>query len=549
MRSTVACLARQPATPHRKFRRMVSAGGGVYYTLSRKKRNVPEDPDWFQLRNLHLDLDAEDCKATRLFDQHDQGQLQSTWGPSPVEAAVRDKVRSFKHQLAEARSKVHALASQPTNVWRLTPHDLLHVALRGAAPQPLTAGASQHDRRFNQKQDRSLEIISCLRHENGIPAHAATEDAPLLEWMSVRRTGLQKTLAKYPQQAPSIQDFAEALRTQTSIAGIRRLTFQCLSAGMDVAGFHSLRLDGPDSPNDCQPVSLSQEIRAACLYVLETHDSSLEAVAEALTLIGNLSARLSQCGVDVGAPLRGLAIRLSADAMAVDATSHHLTHGFSSMAGSEDVHVSADVLSALESYSSHLAHAGSGANTPPAANRQSLLQILTGIDENNQLAPESIRELTLAYLDQGTRGHELYKAYIMLLGHLGAVRTLWKEWRVSAGRLSAVSDTSLSSLQTLRLPEGVASIFASALQAALSVMAPLMQADGPDPSLEECIVLDYHSMQEQVGRGWPQIGQTRTPLIQENASVVADDICAALELPLNGWLGKLQPGNGAEVDH
>ncbi|KAJ6446460.1 cell division cycle 37 [Purpureocillium lavendulum] len=489
---------RCPNAGQRRFKtfvRHVDKNNNVYYTLA--NRRPPPDPsfpaqhEFFSMPDLLLDLDAEGTTGVRPFDEEaDERRLKDKWPAEPLKrAAVKARLKQFEEQVYESRRKARQLWSQPTNVWRITPHDLLSAALRGA---PLASEPTQPDTPHTPPATgNDTRVLSKLRVENGIPPHALDQDERLLRWMLLRQRSLEHSKETRDEAAPTPSQLVETLRKQSSITEFRRLIFQCLAAGTSVGSFIDQGRTRPD---------LSMEIRRACERVLIEHPTPRAARLETLVAIGNLAARLSTLGTNVGAPLYGLCLKLSAEAGLPEAISEWLHRGYEARIWDTDVESSNDVLSSLSAMNFCVANE-SQPNVDGIPRRQLLFQLLTGIDENDAISPESFRNLVVLYLQQGATEHATpapaaYRSYISLLGNLGAVRTLWKEWRLSAPQARALAEAQNTK------GDAVDVAFADAVRHASRVIAAGDGETSPDLGLDECARLDYHAIEMQDTKAW-----------------------------------------------
>ncbi|PNY27916.1 Uncharacterized protein TCAP_02162 [Tolypocladium capitatum] len=499
------------------FVRRVDKKDEVYYTLARKGSSPdPDSPvqhDFFEMPDLLLDLDAVGTKNVRSFEDDDEQRMKGKWAVVPKRTAVRARLKQFEEQVYESRRRAHAMLSQPTNIWRITPHDILSAALRGASGESQATQASNETPGLQKEPD----ILKQLRIENGIPPHATEEDEQLLRWMMLRRKSLEQPMQKRESAAPTPLQLAEALGQQTCITGVRRLVFQCLAAGTSIASFKSPPGSKPDLP---------LAIREACERVLRQDGGDGASVDGTLTFIGNLSERLSRLNASVGAPLCGLGLKLSAGTGLLETTSEWLYRGHDANLWSSDAEASKDVLSTLGSLRSTLSNAQQ-AGLHDVHSRQLLFQLLTGIDENDAISPDSFRALVTLHLEDDShvpaqRASEMYESYILLLGQLGATRMLWKEWRLSAPQARK------------RLDDRIVAMFGEAARRSALVMAASDGETRSDLNLDECATRDYHAIEMQ------DVGTWRHAAGASKEEVEIGDVASALDLPLEGWKRRVE---------
>ncbi|KMQ81684.1 hypothetical protein RF55_25554, partial [Lasius niger] len=181
----------QPPQRPRTFIRKVDKYGTEYHVLAKRRAllQLHRDPnmefDFFELPDLVMDLDAEGTKNVRPFDQEDERRYKAECAVSPERTAVKARLRQFEEQIRESRVKCRQILSQPTNIWRITAHDILSAALRGAPPE--SREIQGHQTTEGAGLPRTQRVLDKIRIENGIPPHATEEDCQLLHWMMLRR--------------------------------------------------------------------------------------------------------------------------------------------------------------------------------------------------------------------------------------------------------------------------------------------------------------------------------------------------------------------------
>ncbi|KAJ4170113.1 hypothetical protein NW754_006256 [Fusarium falciforme] len=250
-------------------------------------------------------------------------------------------------------------------------------------------------------------------------------------------------------------------------------------------------------------------------------------------------------GAHIGEPLCGLGLRLSAEMGKPAATMEYLDMAFrDEYFGDEAL---GDVLDTLETYSHHL-RVSSESRFLDMSDRQTLLSLLTGIRNDTHAAEShtahgSIRSIAIHFLrerrDDGATllALEIYRAYIVLLGRLGAVASLWQEWRLSGAELEG-----LIRKGNLLMPEGqteeiVVESFRKAIGASLSVVALRDDAASTDLDLAGCATRDLEAIEEQNQDAWLGCQQQEAHPMR---GLLDGDIRAALGLPLDGWMKGLR---------
>ncbi|KAK1245048.1 hypothetical protein MKX08_004677 [Trichoderma sp. CBMAI-0020] len=512
------------------FVRRIDKNNEVYYTIRNKRPpkspdSIPVRDDFFEMPDLLLDLDAEDSRFVRPVDEADDLRLERKWDVNLKRLAVQDQLKELQAQISESRRKADDILSNPANIWRLSPHDVLSAALRGTpavvdevCSPTVTPEPPCGSKEFVSGQD--FRLIETLCRENGIPSHALQDDRVLMEWMWLRHKNLQRSMENRSEEPLSPAQLSDALKDQTSILGIRRLVFHCLTSTKVAKTYFLIQRGTNNGPN------VSHEIRNACLRVLDQHPEKGATHLEILSFIGNLAARLYG---HHGPALTGLALRLSAEAGVVGAISEWLRRGFADNTWERYRASSDDVAESLKTFNQQLS---SGLYT--VHDRQLLFQLLTGI-EHDSLSNDSFRSLPLFYLGEKSKvstdeAYGMYESYIMLLGHLGAVRTLWKEWYASR-----------PIVERFLKPDGSAqrleSLYEASLRKALYVAAPMDAQRFPDMELNECVALDYHSIGAQESTSWFASGEETARPNESNGS--ASPKLPSFNLPLDEWTARI----------
>ncbi|KAH7170432.1 hypothetical protein EDB81DRAFT_775426 [Dactylonectria macrodidyma] len=537
----------QHQRPWKPFIRKEAPDGGIYYTINRHGRSKPKQPkpsELFEVSDLLLDLEDIDSPHVRPVTEDDEARLRAVSAVNPAHERLKARLAVAEEQINRSRHKAFEISSKPANAWRLTSHDILSVALRGAPvtplvgldeqAQPKVAGALTAAEELDPRKGQDTLHTVCS--ENGIPENGLKDDERVLQWLKFRQSSLQREHQQMPGP-PSPNQFVVALKEQNSIASIRRLVSSSLSSGLSATFFQPPPRHSGQKPGRSQP-DLSLKVREACGNVLDQLQPDHPGCLETMTFLGNLRQRLSEDGVHLGLPLCGLGLRLSASIANSDATLEYLMAGFKHDIWTQMPQATmADVLFAFETYSRHL-------TTPTEApldvsSRETLFQILTGVGEASEVSPESFRSLALFYLETSPSGERseaaaAWKAYISILGQLGAVATLWKEWHLMGGGHERKTQTRKNSQHQL-IDVGEEDLVAAA-RAALSVVALREVAVPAQLELAECAVLDWESIEMQNPDAWLRTQENARPI----AGFSRDDTRVALDLPLDGWLEAVQ---------
>ncbi|KAI8677124.1 hypothetical protein LRP88_09851 [Fusarium phalaenopsidis] len=525
--------------------------GEIYYAVNRWGRAKPKKPpnrELFQINNLLLDLDDMDSRHVRTCTEDDEAQMLKHWSVDPKRQALRSRLEELLSEVDWSRRKVFEISMEPTSSWRPGSHDILSAALNGApsssSPGPPVDSSNGQQGFANvlgtetPSQRQQSNTLHTICSKNGIPGHAKQDDELLLHWFQLRNQ-----LAQSEQQTnkpPSPSQLASVLREQDTVIGIRRLVSQCLSSGLDATSFHQTLHNGRGRP----PSSLSSEVRDACANILNGCQEKSATCHDLLAFLGNLSQRLSSSGVHIGEPLCGLGLRLSAQMGKPAATMEYLDIAFRD--GHFGDEALCDVLDTLETYSHHL-RVNSESRFLDMSDRQTLLSLLTGIRNDTHAAEShtahgSIRSVAIHFLrerrDDGATllALEIYRAYIVLLGRLGAVASLWQEWRLSGAELEGLIRNGNLLMPKGQTEEIVVESFRNAIGASLSVVALRDDAASTDLDLAGCATRDLEAIEEQNQDAWLGYQQEAHPM----RGLLDGDIRAALGLPLDGWMEGLR---------
>ncbi|KAK3180127.1 hypothetical protein K4F52_008528 [Lecanicillium sp. MT-2017a] len=465
------CAERQCLTSQRRFKtfvRRVDKNNEEYYTLARRGERSEaagssRQQEFFEMPDVILDLDSEGLEGVRSFEDADEHTSAAKWGVSRKKQAARETLKSLEAELEEARQKADDVLSNPTNIWRLTSHDLLSAALNGA--KPVNKGTQP----TSLNNQTSSAILDSIRRENGVPAHVQDSDALLLEWLQLRQTNLKRFRKENDDHIATKEQLIEALRQQSTILGIRRLVHRQLSAPEGLKAYFG-QTDATD---------ISGEIRNACNRVLASDTAEHSDHIDALVFIGNLTDRLRHAKFAMDGRLFGLALRLSAEGQALEAAYEWLHRSHTGGGWPEAVEFADDACAAIRALELRAQAEGSR-----LVDDQFLLQLLTGLDETGMLAPDSFRALA-GFYSQGdsATGQEIYGAYVSLLGHIGAVRTLLKEQQLCADEFGASAAKKL------------APVFEEAISRATEATGGVAKSDIAEVSLDECVTLDYHALE------------------------------------------------------
>ncbi|CEI38782.1 hypothetical protein FVEN_g4682 [Fusarium venenatum] len=394
--------------------------GEIYYVLN-KWSHAPKSPpenDYFEANGLLLDLDDMFSKHVRPATEKDDIQALKLWSRNPKEKAIRKNLYKLEKTLDESRLRVFEARSRPLNSWRLGSYDVFSAALRAPSRSPLI-GYSQGAISTSTAETQPSKL-HLLCSNNGIEAEALHNGGSLLLERFQSRLSLFKS-----ETGPEVSasQLSEVLGSQDSLTSLRRLVSQYLSCNPNGIAFYQAHNAQQDSQLD-----LSLDVRTACESFWQPNVP--QSTCDLLTFIGNLGQRLSAREEHLGGPLCGFGMKLSAE-ICVPTISHQYLN-----MGSEINHWSSsdqgigDIVQVLGTYMRHF-------TTDPESNkldvkdREALLKLLVG--DVDQEDPPTVRSLILDLLqdksreDMAQKALDAYRAYIVLLGHLGAAALLEHE--------------------------------------------------------------------------------------------------------------------------
>jgi hypothetical protein len=270
------------------------------------------------------------------------------------------------------------------------------------------------------------DYMRSLRDDNGIPSYAAKNDEQLLRWMMVRRHNGTHARGNQPPGPADIvkrlESVVEPHITRRTIFSIRRVIFQSIAAGADFRVIN----DGRSAGN----VPLT--VRNLIAGTLEKFAHNYPPHLNVLTFVNNLAARLPEKDGDMAAALFALRLRALAGMALTHLATVQLEQGITSDMWDSEVDFLSDVAGAMDSWRLSL---DQNPVVQTEDGRRQVFRILTGFGEGGMALSTSYRSLML---DPRSAKGENYShnarikafcRYIDLLGPLGAVRTLWKEWR------------------------------------------------------------------------------------------------------------------------
>ncbi|KAM0299598.1 hypothetical protein HYE67_007545 [Fusarium culmorum] len=399
--------------------------GEIYYVLN-KWPTAPKQPaetEYFEASELLLDLDDMFSKHVRPVTEKDESQALKQWSRSPKEKSIKTILGNLERTLGESRSGAFKARSRPLHAWRLGRYDVFSAALR-VSRAPLidfSQGAIS-----TSTAETGPSMIHLLCSENGIEQQALMNDSQLLQRFQSRLSSFKS------DQGPrvSANQLSEALGSQNSLISLRRLVSQYLSCNPNGIAFHQAH----STQQQLQP-DLSSSVRDACESVWGK--TLKQNTRDILTFIGNLGQRLSAREEHIGGPLCGFGMKLSAEICVPTISRQYLNTGSEIDYWSSSDQGIGDIVQVLATYTRHLI-ADSKRNKLDVKGREALLKLLVG--DVDQEDPLTVRSLILDLLQDKSRegmaqkALDAYRAYIVLLGHLGAAALLEHEMQLFVSR-------------------------------------------------------------------------------------------------------------------
>jgi hypothetical protein len=479
--SNAPCVSGQRRYRSKKaFTRYFDYTGSSYYMPSpsnEREPGIPGNARLFEVSDLLMDLDAEDSIAARPMSSEDEKRIKALWAESPVKRAAENRSRAMRKQVTRTReaSEIYRKDENSFYPWLLSPYDILNTAIHGA----------RHGR-----------ILGEICRTTNIPAHARDDDELLLKWMLLRQQELRRHEATAQCAAPSLPLMIKALKEAKSLADVRRVIFE----GLD-AGFPAQSLEGRYSS-----WNLPQKLR----HVLQQTPLDSEDIwplkVDTLIFLGNLTRRLADKDVALSGFLYGLGLELSAEIGAVDASYLYLPGVLADDKWIKSPHGFNDVLAALTGWNTTLSlepdHPALFGQ--PAIDGQRVLQLMTGLEEGDELSPESLRRLVWEYIAHTTvpanEAMVIYLTYISILGQLGASNTIAAEYQHSLPLLlKRVAVEHESQPDSRPTTDEILESFQAVIQASPRILASggINVDSSVDLNLVECATMDYHALEPQ----------------------------------------------------
>jgi hypothetical protein len=577
------------------FHRVVSEDGEPLFHVARQEDKQqplkPRPEDLFTMPDVVLDLDMQGRSGVREFGWADEQKFLEQWRESPKRAQVRSELTAFSKEIEMSRERAGKVLSDPTNPWRITDHDILSVALRGFMPsntlmsedrkglwqekQPVTtlsqsrldeadiqaaraaaepakleteateAGGAKlvHDTKSQSQRGMLLhldprqepDVLHEVASRNGIPRSVVWSDERLLRWMITRRINLDYAKHKSAEQPPSTAKMNVALRQhilrrsnpELNFNIARRIVSQCLEAGTDIT---------TKEEDAGRAASIFKAIQDICLATNHRHSEKAPRHAELLTFSTALESRFPTPDPDMRACIFHLRLVSLSGLGWLERTADHIQGGHTSQTWFGMPRIPEGLKLALEYWNNH-AQEDVFLNDLPS--RQLLLRTLTGVGEDGSTSEFSFRSMILRQQKgRSPSSHlerlEAFGSYIRLLGQLGAVRTLWKEWTTTVPDLKAlVMDKGRWNEDVAR---GLASTFWDAIASSLYANETV-DVDVGSLSWEDCAQYDHDCIRPRIQSSECSGGKK---VSQEQKKLQKVELLELLRIPVDEWMTKAQ---------
>jgi hypothetical protein len=569
-------------------------GESLFHVARREDKQQPLDPrpeDLFTMPDVVLDLDMQDRSGVREFGWADEQKFLEQWRESPKRTKLRSELSAFSKEVEISRERAGKVVSDPTNPWRITDHDILSVALRGFMPSntmmsegrkglwqenhPITTLSQSrldeadiqaarataesakleteateagdvnlvHDKESKTQRDmlvlldsrREPDVLHEVVSRNGIPRSVVRSDERLLRWMITRRINLDYAKHKSAEQPPSTAKMNVALRQhilrrsnpELNFNIARRLVSQCLEAGTDIT---------TKEEDAGRATSIFKAIQDICLETNHRYSKKVPRHAELLAFSATLESRFPTLDPDMRACIFHLRLMSLSGLGWLERTADHIQGGHTSQTWFGMPRIPEGLKLALEYWNSH---AQKDVFVDDLSSRQLLLRTLTGVGEDGSTSEFSFRSMILRQQKgRSPSSHlerlETFGSYIRVLGQLGAVRTLWKEWTTTVPDLKAmVVEKGRWNEDVAR---GLASTFWEAIASSLYTNETV-DVDVESLSWEACAQHDYNCIRPRTSI---TEGSGGTKVSQEQKKLQTFELLELLQIPVDEWIIKAQ---------
>jgi hypothetical protein len=487
--------------------------------LKKRDRKPAADPSIypsFRMPRLILDLDAETSGAyVRSATREDEEQQRLFWGRSRI-LDVAQRMDAFQNELARTDEAIRISKAQ-LSPWSVMQRDVLSVALFRAPSAAATQMAREKQvlgrenpeaRRLEREGfdvERDEEVARVLKF-NGVPARAVWDEQDTFQYL----LHAMERSSKVTLGTDAARLFEQALGGCSSVAEVGRLLTNVL-----------------DTPGGQMLIAQNGNLVVATFGRMAEHGREAEIKSsDILKLLNHLAIRVEAQGGDLGQDLCLYALRLSAEALQLGALQRHTelgkAKGFIGGPGDQTALTVFPVFETLfDSVNFRLSDLGDQA----PVSRPHLFASLTGGSTTlTGCTGHQSRSLRTA-IGSAAVYRRAFTRYIIMVGGLGGLRTLWHEWQSNSGyeapdkHMAPVTKavTYTNALQRLTMQIRLRGISKEQLGQYYS------QASGV---YEEDLCLDMQAIAEidRVAPAQPeQTGQPRTPLkVQQPVAAVKE---------------------------
>lgn len=370
----------------------------------------------FEISDLILDLDAEDNKYVRPFNQEDDGKFEH-W--SRKQARDREhmnrRIANFEEESRYYNINFNKLRENPFSCWVISDVDLFSVALRGSLLVP----RDKKSRRL-MKTTKGLnrdQIINNVLNWNGVQHRIRYSINTTASYMLRRQDIFKKTSNLNPRDMDF--DFTEALQKSKNLEDIERLVSPLIqsSAGRALVGAHT------------------GLIAETCWSLYAEHP--LSAAMSTLSLMNDLVISLAKEAIPLSPAFLDMGLNLSLKCGNFISAQRYIKACYEYANLAEDGSLWMIMGSFLKSLLKHLGgfeldSASSSGSTDVSRQLLEIYSLLTGWNLGQELGFPFMRAFCL-------HDYDMSVDYFACLARLGAFRTMWYEWSNYVHDMSATA--------------------------------------------------------------------------------------------------------------
>ncbi|KAK0389374.1 hypothetical protein NLU13_2949 [Sarocladium strictum] len=470
------------STPLGTFIRHEEPDGQIWYTVKPKIDRLKREntPNFYEIPDALIDLDADGQSGVRVFSDEDERKMAERWSVNSTHEAAASVIYTMETEATRLRHSWEEILAQPASPWRISHHDVVSVALRGVAdssdqaePQRLVPGGR-------------AEFIRSLCQSNGIPAYAAQDDKGTLEWMLIRKSAMEHHATTHTDQLPTVQDFTEAVKGANSFMELSRVIATCSQGSLGNEHNAIATFDG----------SVPDLIQHAVMRLLNDYETGSpqreEALRHAVSVVVSSEMNLRSCRPDLGVKLWAFGHQLAKShslLLMIDSLRKGLEADYTAISAETKsclIDSVTDLLVRLATSERDLQFSGLTATA--------LLRLLTGAPSTERTGSRSIRSIIMDKTPSDMTPdakYRMYASYVALLGRLGAVRSLWAEYRAVG--------TVAKEIRLYYHPSALAHAIVSAVAASPPFRGKQVPDSKETSSLLFCFSADYRDLASRTG--------------------------------------------------